>query len=233
MAFSSNTRSWKACSDAQRRECKAHASFNVLKQYLGDLKYNIVKMREMLVQRIDELNEKQRRGISLSDNEKKLVSSDRVIRNLSSEPGSIADFERIFNGIESEVKIDDTSILSSKELKSLLRSGDLSSLIKAASPHFPWTGGSNRLPSGKSSSEVGISDRVLDLITNKNKCSNLLESWLQAGDRHWWSKYTKPAIKGKNEELKKEQGKPSPSPAKMRQLKIEIAQLEKNWKLSA
>lgn len=229
MAFNSNTKSWQACNASQKRECKALAVFTVIKKYKGDLFGQIRSIKSELTLKIKQLKKELSESASLTDLEMELIATSPIITQLNPDISGIETFEHIFSKIESFIKISNIPILSSSELKALLKSGELSKLFKVADK-FQWSGSSNKLPIGKSSSDVGITDALLDKLMNKSEIHSLLTSWLEAGDRNWWN-LIKPEIEIRKRELSYEKRRSSPDNRKIQQLEDEIKKLERDWTL--
>ena len=133
------------------------------------------------------------------------------------------------NAHKKDGQIEGIDIIDQGEMKNLIKTGNLSKLIESTSS-FNWTGGASKLPKGKSSSQIGISDSLLDQLMSKSKIKSLLNSWLINGDKNWWQAI-KPEIEKRKRELQNEERKSKEiqNKNKIQVLKNEIGKLEKDW----
>lgn len=227
MAYSSNTKSWQACNSSQQRECKAHAVFAFLKGQLPDLNSSIRKLKSELLSKIEKLKDKNKDGVVLDEKETKLFLAAAIVENIDVTADGVVVLEGLSNKIESEINIGGIPVLSGAELKSLLKAGSLSKILKAAD-RFTWSGSSTSLPKGKSDSDIGVGDSILDQFMAKSSISGLLSSWLESGDRGWKS-LIDPEIERRKKDLSNEKAKSSRDNDKIRRLEFEIQKLERDW----
>lgn len=229
MAFSSPTKSWQACNAHQKRECKAHAVFTVLKKSQGQLEAEIRNAQAKLEEKITALRKKQQLNKDLDDKELTLLAVTQKIDKVDSSPEQIEVLENVYDKIEPFFEVKGVNGLNSDDIKSLLKNKELSKLLKAMGK-FQWTGGAIKQPNGKSSSEVGISDELLDRLMSKSEMSSLLSFWLDSGDKNWYAAI-KPEIDRRKQQLALEKSRPKPDLVNIKKLEQQIEKLEKDWTL--
>ncbi|MEK7523527.1 MAG: hypothetical protein AAB588_00690 [Patescibacteria group bacterium] len=198
MGFHSDTKSWVACNNDQRRECKAHAVFVKLHGLPSDTQ-NLI--REVKYQ----------------------------IAELKDEDGlDIEKLESLFPTLEKILKIKGAGGLNASHIKSLIKSRELSKIIKAIK-NFRWSGGSSKTPNGKTAGEIGVSDELLDHLMEFTHAGDLLQSWLQTGDATW-----KRWVDGEIEKRARERDSlksKNPQDPKIASLEMEMEKLRSDWRL--
>jgi len=228
--FSSSTKSWGACNADQKRECVAHAVFarlyNLPFQYHGFIR----KFKFSLSQKIIKVEEKIEAdtNVKLNDSEKKLLALKNDIEKLGEDVSAMEQIEKIFLSLENEADISAIGDFSIAQVKAFLRDRKLAKIIRAKEK-FEWTGSSSSTPRGKSQSDIGISDDVLNELAGLTDAGSLLSSWLSAGDATWrkWVDTEIEKRKREYDDLKKK----NPKDPKISSLQIEIGRLDKNWAL--
>ncbi len=214
--FSSSTKSWKICDTDQRRVCIAHATFNKLHGFPGDIKTSIHGIKAKLLLRIKSLRETA------------LLLLESKIDELTPDITGIERLERIFPAIEKFVEINSTGGIDAKDIKAFIRDKELSKILRAMS-NFKWTGSSNSAPAGKSASDIGISDELLEKLMNLSGAASLLTSWLQTGDEKW-KRWADSEIEKRKQELDSLK-RNHPKDPKITLLESEIDRLESDWKI--
>lgn len=226
MAFSSSKRSWLACDNDQRRECKAHAVFNRLYNFPTTIEGYISRIKADLLQKIKEI-----KGLSvekLKDDEMKFLATKKDIEKLRGEPASLEDMERFFPNIEKFVVFGDLSGMSGTHVKQFVKDKKLSKILRARKK-FEWSGGSSSLPRGKTDAEIGISDSLIDELMSILGAEDVLESWLISGDAIW-KRWVDDEIEKRVREIDSLKKK-NPKDPKIQTLQFEIDRLEDRWAL--
>lgn len=222
MSFSSSTKSWQACNGDQRRECKAHAVFNKLHGLPSAVEAYVKDSKTVLLRKIKELK-REIRG-KLSQEEITLISSEVEIEHLS----DVTKLESLFTKIEKFLEQKEVGAMSGKDVKTFLKNRELSKIIKAMKG-FSWSGGSNKTPNGKTASDIGISDELLDKLMSMYNGDALLSAWLSAGDENW-RRAIEPEIESRKTELAYLK-RTDPNNNRIKVLELEISRLEKDWHL--
>lgn len=222
--FSSSTKSWGTCDADQRRVCIAHATFNKLHGFPGDIKTSIHGIKAKLLLKIKLFKERK----DLNPEETALLLLENKINELTPDITGIEKLERIFPAIEKFVELNGTGGLDTKEIKTFIKNKELSKILRAMA-NFKWTGSSLSAPSGKSASDIGISDELLEKLMNLTDAGSLLSSWLQTGDEKW-KRFADSEIDKRKQELDYLK-RNHPKDPKILLLGSEIAKLESDWML--
>lgn len=228
MSFSSSTKSWAACSKDKRRECKAHAVFCKLRPTIGEAGTFVIRTRRKLLDEVKALKGKQDRDAEITDENQKLIEMEPKIEKLTPDAAGLEQLERNAEVVIKSRVIEGVGPFSQNQTERFLRDGELSKIYKAAKK-FSWSGSSSRLPNGKSESDVGVSDAVLDQLMSLSGADGLLSSWLQSSDERWKSSID-PEIKLREDKIKELKRKNSHS-GEREILEREIEKLKADWRL--
>lgn len=224
MAFNSHTKSWGICNTDQRRVCIAHATFNRLHSFPGNIKRSVHDIKAKLLLKIRLLKEQK----DLNPEEAAFVLLEDAIDKLTSDIAGIEKLEKIFSAVERFVEIAGIGGLDGGEIKTFIKNKELSKILKAMS-NFKWTGSSNSAPAGKSARDIGISDELLEKLMSLSDAGSLLSSWLNTADEKWrrWAESEIEKRKQELDYLKRNH----PKDSKISLLESEIGRLENDWKL--
>lgn len=182
-------------------------------------------MRRDLLSKIDSL--KARESGDFTSDEKVLLNLQSLIYSITKSLAGIEVIERIFSSVDKFLSLPKVDPLSSSETVSLLSDGKLSALARACD-RFKWSGGSG-IPNGKSESDIGITDSLLDKLMGIVGADSLLNSWLRTGDSNW-KRWADSEVKTRKDQLKSLKSR-DPKSGFIRTLEYEIEKLEKDWKL--